>query len=198
MEDLIISPNLVGKTVCNATRPEWGLGTVLRVQPARVNGQTVQRVFVQFTVGHRVLLSPPARLTAPAPEPQRQAGWLEGLGKTTLDDRLRKLPDDVLQVLGPPRERLAAVLPLYGITEDSDSLLLWARRQTGIGDPLSHWSRDELLVALQFFCRERDAHFRNLAALIKQKEGPDELRAWISEIPAEYQPAALAALRSPI
>ena len=198
MEELVISQELIGQRVRNAGRPEWGEGTVQRVQSAIVDGRAVHRVFIQFAVGQRILISPPARLTLPTPEPQRRAGWLDGLGKTSLDDRLRDLPESVTQVLGTPRERFTAVLPLYGISEESESMLSWARKQTGVSDPLSHWTRDELAVALRHFCNERDAYFRNLAAIIKQKEGLDGLRACIEEIPAEFREAAKAALQRPI
>ena len=198
MEELKIGMDLIGRRVRNAARPEWGDGTVLRIEPAQVAGCCVQRLSIQFAVGHRVLVSPPARLVAAIPEPERRAGWLEGLGKTTMDDRLRRLPENVTQVLGSPRERLAAVLPFFELTEQSDSLLNWARRQIGVSDPLSHWTRDELLVAWQHFCGERDAHFRGLAALLKRKEGVTGLQDFIDRIPDAARAAALAALRAPI
>jgi len=195
MEALPVNSELVGAKVRCAARPEWGTGTVLRVQAAQVGGRRAHRVSVQFSVGHRTLIVPPARLAAPIPEPQRQAGWLEGVGRTALDDRLRALPESVIDVLGSPRTRLAAVMPLYEISEESESLLSWARRQTGVGDPLSRWSRDELLAALRDFNVERDAHLRNLAAVIKLKEGPQALRDLLTEMPGPIAEAALIALR---
>ncbi|MBU0618279.1 MAG: DUF3553 domain-containing protein [Planctomycetes bacterium] len=198
MDEIRISPGLVGSKVRNAARPEWGSGTILRIEQIRGGAQLTHRISIQFATGHRTLLVPPARLTAAGPEPERAAGWLDGIGKTTLDDRLRKLPDQVTQVLGSPRERLTAVVPLYAVTTDPPSLLRWAISQSGVRDPLTHWTRDELLAALRDFCNERDAHLRNVAALLKQQEGPKALGDTLGTIPAALRQPILAALQRPI
>lgn len=198
MCELDLSPDLLGSKVRNAARPEWGVGMVLRIQRTQSHGQSAHRVSIQFATGHRTLLVPPARLIAAGPEPERRAGWIDGLGKTTLDDRLRKLPDQVTQVFGSPRERLAAVLPLYDVGSEPAALLRWAGSQTGVRDPLSHWTRDELLVALGDFCNERDAYLRNVAALLKQKEGPAALQDVLDAIPAGRRQSVLAALHRSI
>lgn len=198
MEELDVTNQLVGAKVRNAARPEWGVGTVLRVQQIPAGDQPAHRLSIQFDTGHRTVLVPPARLVKAEPEPKRAAGWLEGLGKTTLDDRLRSLPGEVTQVLGTPRERLAAVIPFFAITEDSPSLLRWASSQTGVADPLTLWTRDELLVALRDFCRERDAYLRTVAALIKQAEGAEALQETLASLPAALRQPILDALRRPI
>ena len=77
MPELEYNAELVGRRVCNPSRPEWGLGTVLRVQTTLADGQTVHRVSVQFATGHRTILIPPGRLAEPQDEPQRAAGWLD-------------------------------------------------------------------------------------------------------------------------
>lgn len=198
MNELTVGPELVGAKVKNAARPEWGIGTVLRVQRIQTGGQPVQRVSIQFAVGHRTLVVPPAHLVAPYEEPQRESGWLAGLSKSTLDDRLRTLPESVTQVFGSLRDRLLAVLPLYTLGEDSPTLLRWACAQTGVSDPLSHWTRDELLVAFQKFCSQRDAHLRTVAAQLKVKEGAHSLQEVIAAEPEPAQQAIRAALRQPI
>ncbi|MCA9243998.1 MAG: hypothetical protein KDA32_08600 [Phycisphaerales bacterium] len=181
MSELVISPKLVGSEVRVASRPEWGVGRVLRVQEMKVGGQTVFRVGVQFHVGHKTLQSPPAVLSLPTDEPQRETGWLDTLGGSSLDDKLRALPEDVADVLGSLRARLQAVVPLYEIRDEPADLLKWARRQTGVADPLSHWSRDELSVAFRAFCIERDSHCRNLAAQLRIKEGHDAVREFVDQ-----------------
>lgn len=198
MDTIDISESLVGGTVANAARPEWGPGKVLRVQAAVYEGKPAHRVSVQFGVGHRTLLVPPARLIAPIDEPQRAAGWLAYAGKETLDDRLRALPESAVEVLGSLEDRLAAVVPLYAVTEDAQSLMRWAISQTGVADPLSHWTRDELLAALRDFRAERDAHFRNIAALLKQKYGHDALRDALRHVPHTLRDAVNEALGRPI
>jgi hypothetical protein len=108
------------------------------------------------------------------------------------------LPEQAVQVLGTPLDRLAAVIPLYGVTDDSDSLLRWARSQTHVADPLSQWSRDELLTALRDFSAERDAQLRYVAALVKQSHGEAALREALEVIPEPLRQAVLTALRQPI
>jgi hypothetical protein len=198
MSELVIGAELVGTRVKNAARPEWGVGTVLCVQQTRVEGRPAYRVSIQFAAGHRTLLVPPARLVAPQPEPERQAGWLDGLGKSTLDDKLRSLPAGVVEVLGTPLQRLMAIVPLFEVSEDEASLLRWARSQVGVADPLSHWTRDELLEALRRFREERDAHFRSVAALLKQAEGAQALDDALATLDEPLRQAALTALRRPI
>lgn len=198
MQELNIGPDLVGSDVQNATRPEWGVGKVLRVQKIHAGERPAHRVSIQFTTGHRVLLVPPARLIANQPEPERKAGWLEGMGKTTLDDRLRKLPEQLTDFLGSPHERLATVTPLYSVSADSRALLRWASSQTGVVDPLAHWSRDELLGALSDFCNERDAYLRNAAALLKLREGSQALEDALATLPSALRRPVLEALQRPI
>jgi hypothetical protein len=198
MAELEINQTLVGQTVRNAARPEWGAGKVLRVQEVRQGDTCAHRVSVQFQTGHKTMLVPPARLTAPTPERQRSAGWIDQLAGTTTDDVLRKLPPSVTETLGGPRARIAALLPLYAYTPDPQGLVHWARRQTDIADPLSQWNRDELEAAFTAFAVERDAALRGYLAEIKQREGPAAVKEILAEVPAPIKPQVEQALRRPI
>ncbi len=196
--ELRVDETLVGRRVVNLARPEWGSGTVLRVQPASYEGRPAWRVSIQFATGHRALLSPPARLGPERPEPQRDAGWLEQAAGRTLDDRLLRLPASVLEVLGTLEQRIAAAIELYHYDEQPESLLTWARRQAGVADPLSHWSRDELLVAFRRFCAERDSHLRVLLAKLRQQQGPDAVARIVDALPEPLAERVRAALARPI
>ena len=199
MEEIAVGPDLVGQKIRSAARPEWGEGQVLRVQPVRnADGSAAHRVSVQFQTGHRTLLVPPARLAAAGPEPERQAGWLTGLAKTTLDDQLRSLPKETIEVLGTPVQRMQALVPLFGLRDEPAALQRWACSQTGVTDPLSHWTRDELHIAFDAFCADRDAYFRAAAARVKQTAGDEALRAALAEIPSELRANVQAALEQPI
>lgn len=198
MPGIVISRELVGRRVRVASRPEWGAGTVLRVQETRVGDYPVHRVSIQFPTGHRQIVVPPARLIPPEEEPQRQAGWLDTLAGRTLDDRLTQVPPETRDVLGTPAQRLAAVLPLYEHGEEPSALVQWARRQANVADPLSHWSRDELLLAFRRFCLERDALLRVLAAQLKQSEGPEALQRTLEGLPDTIREGVLAALHRPL
>lgn len=194
MPELDINSELVGQRVCHAARPEWGAGTVLRVQSTLVDGRFQHRVSVQFAIGHRQLLVPPARLIAPQAQPERAAGWLDQLGKQTPGDRLAALPESVTTFLGTPVQRLANLAPLYEHSEEPGSLVEWARRQAQVADPLSLWSRDELLAAFRLFCGRRDSVLRAAATLLRQKEGPGALAAALAAMSDPVSAAMRAAL----
>lgn len=196
--ELEIGPGLVGRRVSLPARPEWGIGTVMRVQSTTVAGQPRHRVSVQFAVGHRTLTVPPARLTEPAPEPQRQPSWLETVGGQALDDALSRLPGHVAEFLGTPAQRMAMLAQFYTYTEDPASLSKWARAQTGAADPLALWSRDELLVAFRRFCDERDAEFRVAAAKLKQAADQAALDEVLAAQPEPLRSAMRAALQRPL
>lgn len=195
MSVLSINAKSVGEVVRNASRPEWGDGRILRVQEVRQAGTVTHRVSVQFAIaGHKTLLVPPAQLVRPTAERERTAGWLDQLGGRTPDDALCKLPEQATDVLGTLRDRLAAVLPLYAHSGTGAELVTWARRQTGVADPLSHWNRDELETAFVAFGNERDAHLRGLAAQLRMKEGPEAIREFLNAVPAPLRSAVHAAL----
>jgi hypothetical protein len=198
MDDLEIGPGLVGQRVFNPARPEWGAGTVLRVETTRAGGAAQHRVSVQFLAGHKMVHVPPARLTRELQGQTREAGWLDKVAGTTADERLKKLPADVTEFLGTATQRLAAVAELYQYTEDPRSLTEWARRQTRVADPLSHWSRDELLRAFGTFCSERDAELRVTAARVKQSQGAEALQAAVDALPPAIRQGVRAALQRPI
>jgi hypothetical protein len=182
MSELAVGPELVGRQVCNPARPEWGPGTVLRVQRTTVNGKIQHRVSVQFASGHRLLRVPPARLTLPGAKPEREQGWLAAAAGTDLTGRLRALPSFVREFLGTPRQRLLMLAPLYAPTNDPADLVKWARGQTGVPDPLSLWSRDELQSAFAEYCARRDQYVRGVAREIRAALGPDAVARALREI----------------
>lgn len=165
MQSLAPGPELIGRKVINPVRPEWGIGQVLRVSATEEAGAPVHRVSVQFPTGHRTLVMPPAKLCDPQPEIQRQTGWLDELGKNTLDAKLRGLPEDVLFFLGSPEKRVIAAAAMYEWEESQAGLARWARKQTMTSDPLALWSRDELQAAFDDYCSKRDQWLREAAAI---------------------------------
>lgn len=169
-----ITPDMVGAKVRSVARPEWGVGEILLVKPETVNGQPVHRVSIQFSVGHKTLMVPPAKLieakNAPPPPP-KQPGWIDTVAKATPEDQLRALPHDVTHVLGSFEQRVLLVSQLYQFDDGDEGLLKWARAQTKLPDPLEKWSRDELAQAFGDFRRARDAFLRKLVDDAKKKRG---------------------------
>ncbi len=194
MADLTVDPSLLGQVVRNPARPEWGDGRVVGVQRVSAAEPPTFRVTVEFHSGRKTLLIPPGRLVTPQDEQRKPAGWIDVLAGNTLDERLCRLPDDVQQTFGAPRQRLDAVLPWYAFGEEPADLLRWARRLTGVMDPLTHWSRDELTRAFAAFCTDRDAHLRAMAGLLRHSSGPEALLEWRGTLPPEIVPAIAVAL----
>lgn len=184
----------VGQKVVNAARPDWGVGTILRIEATQPNGTGSQRITVQFAVGSRVVQSPPARLVPPGLAVQRDSGWLDKLAGRTPDDALRALPEDVVLHLGSPAQRFALVGRLYEFQGNGPALLAWARRQTGVADPLEHWTRDELHAAFGDFCRARDTVLREAAGRLSRAEGPDAVEAVVAQFPVRVAEQIRAAL----
>jgi hypothetical protein len=196
MTPLVISSKLVGTKVSVPSRPEWGVGTVLSISSTVVNGEPLHRVSIQFHLGARTLVVPPAVLSEPRVEPERKAGWLDALAGRTLDDALVRLPDEIENFLGPPERKIVLLARLYeSDSDDPKSLAKWAKRQTNVGDPLSHWSRDELLVAWGKFATERDTALRVAAAKLKQLFGPGELEAILARLDRAVAERVRGALR---
>lgn len=185
----------VGARVFNPARPEWGDGTVLRVTEIRENGETTHRVSVQFSIsGHKVLRVPPARLTAPQPGPKRETGWLDALGRKTLDEQLRQLPEDIRFFLGTPIQKIVALAPLFEIEGEPRELVRWARTRTAVGDPLELWSRDELQQAFDDFCRRRNEALREAVGRARKSGGVDALETAFAQIDAPLRTKMIQAL----
>ncbi|TWT45102.1 hypothetical protein RAS1_15230 [Phycisphaerae bacterium RAS1] len=185
----------VGARVFNPARSDWGDGIVLRVTEIRENGETSHRVSVQFSIsGHKVLRIPPARLTSPQPGPKRETGWLDSLGKKTLDDKLRQLPEEVLFFLGTPIQKIVALAPLFEIEPEPREIVKWARRQTEIGDPLELWSRDELHQAFEDYCRRRNDALREAVGRARKNGGVDALDTAFEQIEAPLRTKMIQAL----
>jgi hypothetical protein len=194
VSELEFNAESVGRRVCNPGRPEWGVGTILRVQTTLVGGQTVQRVSVQFATGHRTILIPPGRLAEPQDEPQREAGWLDKLGGRTLDERLASLPESIREFLGTSAQRVVVLARLYELADDGPALLKWARSQAGVADPLSHWTRDEIRAAFDEFCRRRNAMLRQAVTALRSSGGQAGVEEALAEVPDSARESMRAVL----
>ncbi len=192
MADVEIDSGLVGRRVCNPARPEWGSGTVLRVQSTTVNGSPVHRVSVQFATGHRTVMVPPGRLAEPQAGPQRDAGWLDTIAGQTPDDRLAALPEAVSDFLGTSAQRLVVLARLYELSNDGPALLQWARSQSGAADPLSLWTRDQIRFAFAEYCRRRDALLRQTVASLRSSGGPAAVKDAFEQVPEGAREGMLA------
>lgn len=173
-----------GDVVVHPRRPEWGEGVV--DQAARIvhQGKGGQRLVVKFSEQGRVtintavvpLISKETFLamhstTSSAPR-QGWLGALEGKGGST--EELYALPDAMTDPFANLTRRLSATLDSYRYGSDARSLIEWASAQTGLGDPLSKYTRHELEQAFPRFTRDRDRHLNDLVRQIKM-QGKREL-----------------------
>lgn len=181
-----------GDRIQHAGCPEWGVGTVTRVQNLVQDGTKCQRLSARFeraglkTVSTAVADIRPADAngtTATPPderanEPGSATDHLEG---KPLKDIFGVLPEASRDPFASLADRVKATMELYRFTPSGGSLLDWASVQTRLSDPLSRYSRAEMEQEFTRFAHERDNH----------------LRALIREAHRSRDEAALAALKNP-
>ncbi len=155
----------------HATRPEWGAGEVVSVQPTMHEGKPCQRVSVRFErAGLKTISTAVAELcqvvsngAVPAAKPAISA-FDQFDDQPTHEERLAELPAAATDPFASLKSRLEATLRLYRYSGDGAGLIDWAAAQTGLRDPLTEFSRHELEEHYRRFERMRDAHLGQLAA----------------------------------
>jgi hypothetical protein len=181
-----------GDNVLHVKRPEWGPGVVDDVTPIDHEGQQAQKLIVRFANRGKVTLNTaiaelvqkdPNATMATSPPTSRPAtkesgGWLGSLTKTDPAKTLYSLPDQMSDPFIGISKRLEATLDSYKYSADPRNprlLLDWACGQTGMADPLSTYSRQELEQAFPRFARDRDNHLLDLVKQLKRAGRADVL-----------------------
>jgi len=169
----------VGDRVRHRTRPEWGEGTVASAQAATHEGRSAQRLVINFANHGRVTLNsamapiaPADTVNVPAGKPSGGgggAGWLSGLeGKNIDADMLSDLPEDVSDPFASLARRMRLTGDLYRFRREPRSVMEWAVAQSGLTDPLTRFSRNDLEQQFIAFEQARDAHLRSLMVAAKK------------------------------
>lgn len=161
----------VGDRVRHAGRPEWGGGRVNKAESVLHEGKRCQRLTIQFErAGVKTLSTAFAELepvgvslavSSMTTKPEVNDAFLppeENLGEV-----LARLPDPATDPFRNLEARLKATLGLYRFQPTGASLLDWAAMQTGMVDPLSKCSRQELEAGFQRFRVRLDSHLVSLA-----------------------------------
>lgn len=106
-------------------------------------------------------------------------GWLDQLEKeaTGAKHELHELPHALTDPFLSDRERLAATLDTFYYSTDPLRLLEWARMQTGLDDPLTRYTRQELEQAFPRFARDRDQHLQAMVRQFKRNNDTQGLRS---------------------
>lgn len=195
-----------GDRVRHRRRPEWGIGSVVKAEGISVNGQRAQRVSVRFpNAGMKTISTAHAELevigdsaglngadgTHPLAgwDKMDQGAWLAPLAKKKVEEALAGLPAEARDPFNSIRDRLEISLDLYRFERTGRSLIDWAVAQTGIDDPLSRFSRQELEQHFERYAAERDVH---LARLLQEARTEHRL---LDDVLPKSPPAAHAAVR---
>ncbi len=160
------------------------------VETVQRGGQSAQRLTISFEHRGRATLDTsvaevvPADQFSPADGGERGSGWLGSLEQAPTAEKLASLPDAATDPLRPLSQRLEATLDLYRFTNRPRDVIEWAVAWTGLSDPMSRYSRDDLDQAYQAFARQRDAQLRQLVAALRQAGKEDVLRSAVERASA--------------
>ena len=192
----------IGEKVRHSKRPEWGVGSISKIEVITRDGRPDRRIWIRFpTAGEKTVLASMAELehveSAPMAAGQTLAdvharadtGWLGEISKRKPEDLMVALPDAATDPFIPLRRRIQNALGLYRFDGSGAKLIEWAIAQSGLNDPMSRFSRHELE---QFFQRWRFALDAQLGKLIQEaRREPGAL----DEASRGAPPAGLAALK---
>ncbi len=175
-----------GDRVRHVRRPEWGIGSVVKAERTSVNGRHCQRLSVRFpNVGVKTLstlhadleLAPGGEARTPNGDAHPLSGadrlgttdWLAPLARRKLEEQMTSVPADARDPFNSLRKRLTLGLDLYRFDRTGRGLMEWAIAQTGISDPLSEFTRQELEQLFERWAAERDSHLVRLLTEVKSE-----------------------------
>lgn len=181
----------VGERVRHRQRPEWGIGTITKVETVTLRGQRDQRIWIRFgnaglktVLGSLAELEPAdgsgpsldAALGAPDTLVEREArhegGWLGSIAKRKPEEAMTSIPATAADVFLPLAKRIEFVLSLYRFEPGGGKLIDWAVAQSGLDDPLSRFSRQELEAFFDRWAFDRDATLARLVSEARRSLTP--------------------------
>ncbi len=196
-----------GDRVRHATRPEWGIGLVVKTELLSANGRQAQRLAVRFpndglktiSTAHAELelVTEDVAVVASDGEVSPLGGWdkmedSEWLGEVAqrkVREVMVGLSESVRDPFRPVEERLRACLDLFRFERTGRGLVEWAVAQSGLDDPLSRFTRHELEVLFDQWASNRQQHLQHL---FSQAHSDQQL---VSRLLADAPPAAQACVR---
>jgi len=192
-----------GDRVRHPKRPEWGVGSVVKVREQPVNGECTQCVDVRFPgvgvkslVTSHVALQPVVEEKTPQPETEEanpvsiwdrvgESEWLAPVAQRKIEEAMISLPEEARDPFRSMHDRVAFSLALYRFDRSGRGLIEWAVAQTGLDDPLTRFNRHELEQFFDRWTTGRDAHLVQLL----QELGPDRngVRELLDNAPTSAQ-----------
>ena len=199
-----------GDRIRHLRRPEWGVGSVVKVERITLNGRSTQSLTVRFpSVGIKQLNTAQAELELVSPEHTKaladaeahpivqwgklnETDWLAPMAQRKIQEAMTSLSADVRDPFNSLRRRLSLTLDLYRFERSSRSLMDWAVAQTGLDDPLTHFTRHELEELFERWAAQRDSH---LGRLLQQFHRDVTLAHELDDLLASAPPGAQKAVR---
>lgn len=168
-----------GDRVRHNGRPEWGIGTIVKAEQLPLNGKPSQRLSIRFpNAGIKTIVTGIAPLelangdadpyessngsSVQAWDKMKEADWLAPVASRKIEEAMISLPADARDGFNSLQKRLTVTMALYRFDRSSKGLMDWAVAQTGLDDPLSRFSRQELEQKFERWAYERDSHLAKL------------------------------------
>lgn len=199
-----------GDRVTHEQRPEWGVGSVVKVEEALINGERAQRVSIRFpNAGLKSIIATQAALRRVEAngeshlngeshqngsrfeqwERMDQSEWLSPLAQRKIREVMTAIPESCTDAFNSFRKRFTNTVRLYKYDKSGRGLIDWAIAQSGLDDPLSRFTRQELEQLFDRWVTERDRHLGKLL------QSAHNEKAVVREVLREAPPAAQQAAR---
>lgn len=190
-------------------RPEWGIGSVVKVEAAMLNGTRSQSVSVRFVnQGIKVLNTAVAEIELVSHEhvealadakahPMVQwhkiseNDWLAPIAQRKIQEVMVSLPENVRDAFCSIKQRLKQTLDLFRFERTGGSLIEWAIAQSGLDDPLSRFTRQELELLFDRWMTYRQDHLLKMLQEASQdiEFSRDEIDSLVAAAPLSAQEA---------
>ncbi len=190
-------------------RPEWGIGSVVKVEAAMLNGTRPQSVSVRFAnQGIKVLNTAVAEIELVSHEhvealadakahPMVQwhkiseNDWLAPIAQRKIQEVMVSLPENVRDAFCSIKQRLKQTLDLFRFERTGGSLIEWAIAQSGLDDPLSRFTRQELELLFDRWMTYRQDHLLKMLQEASQdiEFSRDEIDSLVAAAPLSAQEA---------
>ncbi|MDP7006319.1 MAG: DUF3553 domain-containing protein [Phycisphaerales bacterium] len=188
-----------GDRVVHQKFPEWGSGSVIKVENTAVNGESTLRVTVRFSntglksfVGNNLpldLLDSGHSMPGDQDRKRPAIAEVEDLEKSGLTHAVEKKLIEIMMSIplacrdpfNTAEHRLRRTLKLYKYNMSGKGLMEWAIAQTGMDDPLTRFNRTELEDFFKQYKHELNQHLVKLL----QEIGTDDstVKRLVSEAP---------------
>ncbi|MSR68903.1 MAG: DUF3553 domain-containing protein [Phycisphaerales bacterium] len=176
-----------GDRVRHPARPEWGIGSVTKIEVVTRDSTTDLRVWVRFpSVGEKTMLASVAGLetideqgfgsgihtrpTVTDIDLAKGGGWLGAVSKQSADNIMTALPGEATDPFASHRKRFEFSTQLYRFDGSAARLVEWSVAQSGLDDPMARFNRQELEQLYKRFIFNLDAHVLKLLGELRREK----------------------------